>query len=393
VSRNQPTHSQEMGKHALTHVSRVLRPIQLTSAFTDIDDLTRNSLNAEEWQPPPPPMIEFMPDPRNAWKKDIPKTINKSDKKSNNRSKNKSSAEQDNDNNITTTANTQASYTQDTISDLQNSSYQHKQLLDNHTRQIEALTNTASNTQQNQQLINEHTVRLDTIDSSHRTYNQRLESIDDYVREHLSTMSNTIANLEEEQQIQQHQQEQMTNDIASSAEQLPTIVENMEKQQHQLLKYFRRQNKINAQTNNELNKLRSIQATHQEMITTLQALVLSLQNHNPSTPQSQQRIRKRIKSRPTTDISIREDSDMESEEEHDELHQIHAITTLQDNSINQLSFIHQPSMDVSAIEDDLLPWDDFSTNTEGSAPNLSLDTQLQDSHHNESGQSNPGGDT
>jgi hypothetical protein len=243
-------------------------------------------------------------------------------------------------------------------------------------------------------LSNDHTVRLDTIDSNHRTYNQRLESIDGYVREQLSTFTNTLATLEEEQQVQQRQQEQMNRDIASSAEQLPTIVENMEKQQQQqLLKYFRRQNKINAQTNNELNKLRSVQATHQEMISTLQALVLSLQNHTPSTPQSQQRIRKRIKSRPTTDLSIREDSDMESEDENDELHQIHAITTLQDNSINQLSFIHQTSMDVSAIEEDLLPWDDFSTNSEGSDPNSSLDTQNQVSHQNEPGHTNPGGDT
>jgi hypothetical protein len=72
--------AKKWARHALTHISKVLRPIQLTSAFTDIDDLARNSMHAEEWRPPLPPMIEFMPDPRNAWKKDIPKTIHKSEK-------------------------------------------------------------------------------------------------------------------------------------------------------------------------------------------------------------------------------------------------------------------------------------------------------------------------
>jgi hypothetical protein len=182
----------------------------------------------------------------------------------------------------------------------------------------------------------------------------------------------------------------MSNDIASSSAQLPTILENMEKQHKQLLRYFRKQNKINKQTNEEVNKIRKTQATHQKMIATLQELVLSLQNTDLSTPQSQQRLRKRIKPRPTNNLSIKEDSDMESEVQNDKLHQMHAIASLQDNSISQLSFIDTPLMEVSGIEEDLLPWDDFSTNTEESEQNQSLDTQNQDNHQDVPDHPRPG---
>jgi hypothetical protein len=332
-----------------------------------------------------------MPDPRNAWKTDIPKTINKSDKRPNNRHKTTGKhTDHDNDNHTTTTVNTQSSYTQDTISELQYNSYQHQQLLDNHTRRIETLTATISTHQQAQQTVLEHTDRLDTLDTIYQTHNQRMDSIDEYVRTQLSTFTYNLAHLEEEQQVQQRQQNQMARDIETSSSQLPTILENMEKQQKQLLKYFRKQNKINAQTNDELNKLRRTQATHQEMISTLHTLVLSLQNSTPSTTQSQQRIRKRIKPRPPNDISIREDSGIESEDQGEELHKMHAIASLQDHSINQLSFIDHPSMDVSAIKDDLPAWDDFSTSTEEPDQNLSLDTQNQENHHDVPGHPKPG---
>jgi chromosome segregation ATPase len=163
-----------------------------------------------------PPMIQFMPDPKNAWKKDIPRTIDKPDKKQVNKKNNSSKTYSlDNDNNTTTTVNTQSSYTQDTISELQNNSHQHQQLLESHTRRIKAINNTIANTTQYQDRINNHTERLDQLDSTNQAYNQRLDSINDYVREQLSTFTNNLATLEEEQQIQQRQQDQMTRDIAS----------------------------------------------------------------------------------------------------------------------------------------------------------------------------------
>jgi translation initiation factor 2B subunit (eIF-2B alpha/beta/delta family) len=184
----------------------------------------------------------------------------------------------------------------------------------------------------------------------------------------------------------------MRRDIDRYSTQVPTLMENMEKQQQQLIKDFRRQNKINAQTNNEIIKLRKTQSTHQEMIATLQALVLSIQNSTPSTPHSRQRIRKRIKQSTPNESLAQEDSDMESDTPPDELHQIHAITTLQNHSFNQLSFIDHPSMDISAIDEELIQWDDISTNTE-SDTNASLTTQLQEHNKEDMGHDNLGDHT
>jgi hypothetical protein len=380
--------AKKWARHALSHISRVSRPIQYESAFTDVNALLINSTNAVEWKPPPPSMIQFMPDPRNAWKQDIPTTINKVDKKSNSKQKNTTStSDLDNDNNTTTTVNTQSLYTQDTISELQNNSYQHQQLLNTHTRRIEDITNTISSTSHYQQIVNDHTVRLDSMDSNNLSLNQRLNTIDEQVQEQLSTLTSNLATLEEEQQVQQRQQEQMSRDIELYSTQVPTLIENMEKQQQQLI--FRRQNKINAQTNNEIIKLRKIQATHQGMIATLQALVLSIQNNTPSTPHSQQGISKRIKQRTPNESLAQEDSDMESDTPPDELHQIHAITTLQNHSFNQLSFIDHPSMDVSAIDEELIQWDDISTNTE-TDNNTSLTTQIQEDNKEDPGHDNLG---
>jgi hypothetical protein len=68
--------AKKWARNALTYISRILKPIQLASAFTDTEDIRLNT-NVEDWQPPPPPVIEFMPDPRNAWKTDIPKLSTK----------------------------------------------------------------------------------------------------------------------------------------------------------------------------------------------------------------------------------------------------------------------------------------------------------------------------
>jgi hypothetical protein len=179
----------------------------------------------------------------------------------------------------------------------------------------------------------------------------------------------------------------MTRDIQRHSTQLPSITESLETQQKQLIKYFRRQNKINKQTDDEIKKLRDTQNDHKTLIATLQAIVLAIQNTGPPTPMSQQRLRKRLKQKPKNDSSVLETSEIESE---DELHQIHAITSLQNNSIEQLSFIY-PKMDESTIDDDLIPWDNNTTDSEGSTADLSfIGTQDQDTTKDDLGEDNPG---
>jgi hypothetical protein len=391
--------AKKWARNALYHISKILQPVQFTSAFNDVDALTKYH-HTEDWNPPPPPIIQFMPDPKNAWKKDIPKTITRPDVKKTHIRKKQSAysrsstntyeKENDNDNNTLTTVNTQASYTQDTISELQNNSYQHQQMLDTHNRRIDVIDATIVNTLHYQQLVDAHGARLEEIETNAPNVDRRLDTIDRQIQERLSALTSNLATLEEEQQIQQRHQEQMARDIERNASQLPTITENMESQQKQLIKYFRRQNKINRQTDNELKKLRATQSTHETMITTLQAIVLQLQNSSPATPLSQQRVRKRPKPKNHTETSIQEDSEMDSDSEPNELHQMHAISSLQNHSIEQLSFIH-PQVDDSAVDDDLIPWEDVSSGSNESNPDLSyIATQDQDSDQDDLGETDPG---
>jgi hypothetical protein len=184
----------------------------------------------------------------------------------------------------------------------------------------------------------------------------------------------------------------MARDIANCSTQLPTITETMEEQQKQLIKYFRKQNKINAQHDKEIKKLRETQETHQTMISTLQAIVLQLQNSSPSTPLSQQRIQKRLKPRVPAETSILEDSDMDSDNKS-KLHQMHAIAALQNHSIDQLSFIAHQTMDESDI-DDLPPWDDDSTENEESVTTTrDTSTREQEEIHDAPEHPNPGNNT
>jgi hypothetical protein len=112
------------------------------------------------------------------------------------------------------------------------------------------------------------------------------------------------------------------------------------------------------------------------MIATLQAMVLALQATTPSTPPSQQRFRKKRK--PKTPESVQNESvleDSESDNFNDELHELHAITAFQSESMEQISFIEHPT-DITTVDDDLLKWDDLPTDSEDeSMPSLSpLDT-------------------
>jgi hypothetical protein len=145
--------------NAIVHISRVLYPIQLASAFTEqaLNHLTE--YNMEPWDPPPPPTIQFMKPSKDAWK-NIPKKVtsptpNNSRKKNTPNSNNSrsptaknrpppikhktSKIDKESDNHTVITVMTQASYTQDTISELQNTSQQHQQALNEHTQQLESL--------------------------------------------------------------------------------------------------------------------------------------------------------------------------------------------------------------------------------------------------------------
>jgi hypothetical protein len=156
--------AKKWARNALNHIACVLNPIQFTSALTDSEHTLIHSTTIEEWKPPPPPTIQFMPD---VWKKDIPRTISKQDgkKQNGNRKTIVQKQDLDNDNNTTTTVNTQRSYTQDTISKLQNNSYQHQQLLEAHNQKIDALDQKTLHIDHYQQLVESHTKRLEKHES------------------------------------------------------------------------------------------------------------------------------------------------------------------------------------------------------------------------------------
>jgi transcriptional regulator len=227
-------------------------------------------------------------------------------------------------------------------------------MFENHTKRLDAIDQKIEKTQDIQRTVENNTSKIEKYGTETEAQHQRLLNLDAQIQEKLSKFTSNLATLEEEQQIQQRHQDQLTADVAYCSSQLPPITETLEQQQQQLIKYFKRQNKINKQTDMEIKKIRATQESHQTMIATLQAIVLSLQSNGPSTPLSQQRICKRLKSRTPNETSIREDSDMESDDQSDELHQLHAITTLQSQSLEQISFIAHQSIDDSTIEDDRL---------------------------------------
>jgi hypothetical protein len=128
------------------------------------------------------------------------------------------------------------------------------------------------------------------------------------------------------------------------------------------------------------------------MISTLQNLVLSLQNNSPTTPQSHQRVRK--KRRPKTPDNDHSDSDSEPMEQ-EELHQLNAISTFQNTSMEQFSFIQQNIMEDSILEEEFPSWDDSSSESENdpNSTSILLDTQESDTLNGDLGNSSPGKDT
>jgi hypothetical protein len=87
---------------------------------------------------------------------------------------------------------------------------------------------------------------------------------------------------------------------------------------------------------------------------------------------------------------------MESEHDHNELHQLHQITTLQDMSMGQISFISNQMLDESnTIDEELLKWEDFSSD-EDDEPALDRsghDKQNTRNQNRDLGDSTPGEDT
>jgi hypothetical protein len=58
--------AKKWARNARVHISRILLPVQLLSVFTEYEDLFHNPADIEVWNPPPPPVIEFI---QNASKK------------------------------------------------------------------------------------------------------------------------------------------------------------------------------------------------------------------------------------------------------------------------------------------------------------------------------------
>jgi DNA repair exonuclease SbcCD ATPase subunit len=204
-----------------------------------------------------------MPTPAQAWQNEIPRTI--TNQKTNNQKSNSkrktttSTSDNDFDNKTTTTVETTVSYTQDMVSELQNASQQTSQ-------QITDLLQT----RQHQQL---------TIDS----HTERLSALDSYIESKFSSLTQNMDSLEREQQTQQQQQEQFQTNLKTFSAKIPTLTDNLEKQQQQLLKYFRKQNKINRQLMADVQNLKQNQINQQTMISTLQAFMLSMQTTAPHT--------------------------------------------------------------------------------------------------------------
>jgi chromosome segregation ATPase len=115
----------------------------------------------------------------------------------------------DNDTLTVTTVNTQDSYLQDTISDLQNASQQHQQILD----ELQATNN------RHQQLLTEHNTSLEEVDSNLKT--------------HISNFNSHLATLEEEQQIQQRHHDKLQAESQQHSTKLQTLTGNIEELQKQ----------------------------------------------------------------------------------------------------------------------------------------------------------------
>jgi hypothetical protein len=212
--------------NARIHISRILVPIQLSSVFTEYEDLYHDSSDIDVWNPPPPPIIEFIHYPSQARTSQNPDNNSKKsttqNKPNNNKSKTvtyKSVTEADN--HTVTTVNTQESYIQDTLSYLQNMGQQHQQVLDD----------LQTTSQRHQQLLDQHST---TVTETNET-----------LKTHVSKLNSRLATLEKEQQVQQRHHERLQADSLQHSNDIQILTSNLDEQQKQLNEFVRKQNKIN----------------------------------------------------------------------------------------------------------------------------------------------------
>jgi hypothetical protein len=368
---NNLTLAQKWTRNAIVHISRVLYPIQVTSAFTEqaLNNLANDDV--EEWNPPPPPTVEFIQKP-NAWGKP-PKTssdekTNKKDQRPTARKTQRMIKDNTNltqpkhktsiiefDNQTVTTVNTQTSYTQDTISELQNTSQQHHHLLTEQTRRIDHLnTELQNNTQQHHQLLEEHA--------------RRFEQIDLNVQTQLENVHRNHSTLEAEQQQLRQQQELFSQELETATARTAQATTSIENQQQQLLQHLSQQKKFNRQVRNELRSLRETQSSHQTMIATLQEMVLSMRNSGPSTPLSQTRTRKKQRPR-TPDLNTTQE-DSQEDTEGEELQQMNSLT----REINFSMDLANPPIDFELHDDQM------ETNNNNSIDSTLTSLMNDDSH-------------
>lgn len=250
--------AQKWTRNAISHIARVLRPYQFSSAFTTTADITIMIEITEEWNPPPPPIINLYPS--NPWGNNT--TRNTKSRKSN---KSSYSIHTDLDSQSTTTATTIQSNALDTISDLHSDSA------------IQHLTINANNDTFNQVEQN--------IQDTFSTFQQRLD----------------IINSKQQEMSKQH--ENFSNQINFFSKSIPSIVHNMDKQQTQLLSMIDQQNTINKSYSNEIQTLRKQQNQQATVIQQLQQSIIVKTTNSHTTPNSLQHAKK--KSRQSLD-----DSDM-----------------------------------------------------------------------------------
>jgi hypothetical protein len=162
--------AKKWARNASVHIARVLLPIQLSSAFFTYEDLYQDTYDVEIWNPPPPPIIKFIQIQSQSKQPPAPK----SDKRKQDHTQHKPQIKKtmtyksvtETENHTITTVNTQDSYIQDTISNLQNTSQQHQQLLEDLQTQH----------QRQQQRLEEQTARANESDITLQNHVSRFNS-------------------------------------------------------------------------------------------------------------------------------------------------------------------------------------------------------------------------
>jgi hypothetical protein len=203
--------AQKSVRNAIPHIARVLEPFQYLSAFSTTEDITLLMQISDEWNPPPPPIINLYP--TNPWKnneskKSRPRKQNKSQSKGNNES----------DSYTTTTATTIQSTAQATVSDLHS---------DSAIQQI-------------------------SFNANNEEFNQFEQDIQDNLK--ISNLRLITINMKQQEMSTIYSK--FSHQINFLSQSLPSIVQNIEKQQTQLLSMINEPTNINNKYIIEIQSLR-----------------------------------------------------------------------------------------------------------------------------------------